>query len=281
MAHLAENNRGWVSFRDGLWEECTVEDASEQTLKLRLKDGSVKDCKRAGTNFHYRNPEAVEDADDFLNLPNLDEPNILHSLRVRYWKHHVYSYTGPILIAVNPWRRVTIYEQSVLDHYKSSHEDLPHIFGIAARAHRAMRKHNKNQCVLISGEAGAGKTESTKQVLRVLTAMGVKDPNTVDTGKPSLETQVLMTNPSEIPYLVHNSPAPALSQIPQVYQKGWKRSYGSLIACTVWQSWRRSVMQRLCGTTTRLGDPPHQRGRKLISSCMRESRRKHGALEMR
>ena len=56
--------------------------------------------------FCYRNPSAVEGTDDFLTLPHLDEPNILHSLRVRYNQGHVYSYTGPILIAVNPWRQV-------------------------------------------------------------------------------------------------------------------------------------------------------------------------------
>jgi myosin heavy subunit len=56
--------------------------------------------------FCYRNPSAVEATDDFLTLPHLDEPNILHSLRVRYNQGHVYSYTGPILIAVNPWRQV-------------------------------------------------------------------------------------------------------------------------------------------------------------------------------
>jgi hypothetical protein len=56
--------------------------------------------------FCYRNPSAVEGVEDFLKLPNLDEPNILHSLRVRYNQGHVYSYTGPILIAVNPWRQV-------------------------------------------------------------------------------------------------------------------------------------------------------------------------------
>ena len=128
-----EGNRGWVSFRDGLWEECTVVEAEETQLKLKLKDGSTKPFKRADIGFAYRNPSAVEDLDDFLNLPNLDEPNILHSVRVRYWKHHVYSYTGPILIAVNPWRRVNIYEQAVLDHYTGTNEELPHIFGIAAK----------------------------------------------------------------------------------------------------------------------------------------------------
>jgi myosin heavy subunit len=128
-----EGNRGWVSFRDGLWEECTVVEAEEKQLKLKLKDGTSKTFKRADIGFHYRNPSAVEDLDDFLNLPNLDEPNILHSVRVRYWKHHVYSYTGPILIAVNPWRRVNIYEQSVLNHYTNTSEELPHIFGIAAK----------------------------------------------------------------------------------------------------------------------------------------------------
>lgn len=59
--------------------------SSEQQLTLRLKSGETQTHDRKKILFCYRNPSAVELEDDFLRLPNLDEPNILHSLRVRYW----------------------------------------------------------------------------------------------------------------------------------------------------------------------------------------------------
>ena len=114
----------------------------------------------------------MEAVDDFLTLPHLDEPNILHSLRVRYNQGHVYSYTGPILIAVNPWRQVEIYNINVMESFKVGKSNAPHIFGVASRAYKALTGKRKNQCILISGESGAGKTESTKYVLQMLTAVG-------------------------------------------------------------------------------------------------------------
>ena len=189
--YSAESSRGWVSFSDGLWEECDVVNSSASQLSLRMKDGQIRNVSRAQSLFHYRNPSALESADDFLSLPNLDEPNILHSLRVRYWKGHVYSHTGPILIAVNPWRSVDIYNINVLEAFKAGKSTAPHIFGLATKAFRALMANRRNQCVLISGESGAGKTESTKFVLQVLTAVGENRTG----ASASIEQQVMLTNP--------------------------------------------------------------------------------------
>ena len=188
--YSAESNRGWVSFRDGEWEECEVVDSTEKQLNLRIA-GQQRTLQRNQCQFCYRNPSAVEESDDFLTLPNLDEPNILHSLRVRYWKGHVYSYTGPILIAVNPWRNIDIYNINVLEGFKSGKLKNPHIFGVATKAFRDLMASRKNQCILISGESGAGKTESTKYVLQVLTVAG----DTRTSASASIEQQVMLTNP--------------------------------------------------------------------------------------
>ena len=191
--YSAESNRGWVSFRDGDWEECELVNMDQQTLQMRMANGEQRSVNRSQCQFAYRNPSAVEAADDFLTLPNLDEPNILHSLRVRYWKGHVYSYTGPILIAVNPWRAVDIYNINMLEGFKQGKHKTPHIFGVATKAFKDLMANRKNQCILISGESGAGKTESTKYVLQVLTVAG-----DIRTGaSASIEQQVMLTNPGE------------------------------------------------------------------------------------
>jgi myosin-5 len=166
--YSAESNRGWVSFKDAAWLECDVLGSTKTHLTLKMKEGT-KTVARNECLFCYRNPSAVENSPDFLTLPNLDEPNILHSLRVRYWEGQVYSYTGPILIAVNPWRPTDIYNTKVMETHKAGPSKDPHIFGVASKALRELMSTRKNQCILISGESGSGKTESTKYVLQVRT----------------------------------------------------------------------------------------------------------------
>ena len=196
--YSAESNRGWVSFKDADWSECEVIESTETQFTLKLK-GGIKKVARTECLFCYRNPSAVEANADFLTLPNLDEPNILHSLRVRYWKEQVYSYTGPILIAVNPWKRVDSYNSTILELHKSGGTKDPHIFGVASKALRELMNSKKNQCILISGESGSGKTESTKYVLQVLTTSGEKTAS-----KNGVEQQVMSTNPG--PLGMHPSP---------------------------------------------------------------------------
>ncbi len=201
--YSAESNRGWVSFKDAEWSECEVIESTETQFTLKLK-GGIKTVARTECLFCYRNPSAVEANADFLTLPNLDEPNILHSLRVRYWKEQVYSYTGPILIAVNPWKRVDNYNSTILELHKTGGTKDPHIFGVASKALRELMNSKKNQCILISGESGSGKTESTKYVLQVLTTSGEKS-----TSKNGVEQQVMSTNPG--PSCCPAEPRPATS----------------------------------------------------------------------
>jgi myosin-5 len=146
---------------------------------------------------YYRNPPEVEAADDLLALPNLDEANILHSLRVRYWKGHVYSYSGKILLAVNPWRKVDLYSKQHVERFlaASTQDSEPHIYATAAAAYRAMLSSAKSQCVLISGESGAGKTESTKYVLQVLTQAGGGRKGGSGQEQVSVADQIMLGNP--------------------------------------------------------------------------------------
>ena len=171
--------------------------ASETHYSLKLKDGAQRSAERGKVQVFYRNPPEVEAADDLLSLPNLDEANILHSLRVRYWKGHVYSYSGKILLAVNPWRKVDIYDAAHLQRFLAGKTlgSEPHIFATAAEAYRTMLSSAKSQCVLISGESGAGKTESTKYVLQVLTQAGGKCRGGATQQGGSAADQIMLGNP--------------------------------------------------------------------------------------
>ncbi|MGH0179526.1 UNVERIFIED_CONTAM: hypothetical protein FKN15_002053 [Acipenser sinensis] len=82
------------------------------------------------------------------------------------------TYIGDILVAINPFKYLPLYEKTVSEKYKCHEKGYlpPHIFAVADRAYQSMLGRlatgHRNQCIVISGESGAGKTESTKLLLR-------------------------------------------------------------------------------------------------------------------
>ena len=154
--------------------------------------------------------------EDLINLPYLHEPAILHCLQNRYVGGNIYTNTGPILIALNPFKTVPLYTPQILESYynfgllKSQGIEgcralPPHVYAVADAAYRDMMRVMSqsltskpqtaiNQTILISGESGAGKTESTKVVLRYLTTVGNSSGSSLYvTG--SVMDKVLQSNP--------------------------------------------------------------------------------------
>jgi myosin-5 len=157
-----------------------------------LSDGSKSSFKPG--EFFPSNPKLLEGIDDLTGLQHLDEPNILHNLSVRFQQDKIYSFTGPILVAVNPWKRLPLYSSAVLLNYlgRSRSERPPHVFAIAEAAYRAMVNYDSDQSVLVSGESGAGKTETTKFVMQYLAALS---GGAACSSSSSIERQVLESNP--------------------------------------------------------------------------------------
>uniref|UniRef100_M3YAX2 Myosin motor domain-containing protein n=1 Tax=Mustela putorius furo TaxID=9669 RepID=M3YAX2_MUSPF len=83
------------------------------------------------------------------------------------------TYTGSILVAVNPYQLLSIYSPEHIRQYtnKKIGEMPPHIFAIADNCYFNMKRNSRDQCCIISGESGAGKTESTKLILQFLAAI--------------------------------------------------------------------------------------------------------------
>ncbi|XP_010540938.1 PREDICTED: myosin-14 isoform X2 [Tarenaya hassleriana] len=104
------------------------------------------------------------------------------------------TYTGNILIAVNPFRKLPhLYNSHMMAQYKgvAFGELSPHPFAVADAAYRLMIHEGISQSILVSGESGAGKTESTKLLMRYLAYMGGR---AVSEGR-TVEQQVLESNP--------------------------------------------------------------------------------------
>ncbi|XP_053723097.1 LOW QUALITY PROTEIN: unconventional myosin-VIIa [Synchiropus splendidus] len=118
-------------------------------------------------------PTSVKGVDDMIRLGDLNEAGLLRNLLVRHKEGIIYTYTGSILVAVNPYQLLPIYTTEHVHKYTDRRlgELPPHVFALADSCFFNMRRNKKNQCCIISGESGAGKTESTKLMLQFLAAV--------------------------------------------------------------------------------------------------------------
>uniref|UniRef100_A0A915PU59 Uncharacterized protein n=1 Tax=Setaria digitata TaxID=48799 RepID=A0A915PU59_9BILA len=140
---------------------------------------------------HYRMMHAtsVQGVEDMISLGDLHEAALLRNLFVRYNNKLIYTYVGSVLIAINPNTNLPIYSIEQIRLYRNRRigELPPHIFAIANTAYCNMKSNNRNQCILISGESGSGKTESAKLIVQFLATIS---------GQHSwIEQQVLEASP--------------------------------------------------------------------------------------
>jgi len=181
--------------------------------------------------------DALTDADaqgmppgDLVEMTHLHEPAIVHALLTRYTKDIIYTNTGAILLALNPFKKLDhLYTREMMELYWKNgfHESgnggegeeerrekhPPHAYAVAERAYSSMLRSLEerdelargevslcNQAILVSGESGAGKTVTTKIIMRYLSILSQRhsDGNGMEKnshGGPSVEMQVLQSNP--------------------------------------------------------------------------------------
>lgn len=151
-----------------------------------------------------RNPPILEASEDLTSLSYLNEPAVLHAIKVRYAQLNIYTYSGIVLIATNPFQRVDqLYSQDIIQAYagKRRGELDPHLFAIAEDAYRCMKMDGKNQTIVVSGESGAGKTVSAKYIMRYFASVEEDSELESNIGTEhksdmsEVEKQILATNP--------------------------------------------------------------------------------------
>lgn len=121
-------------------------------------------------------PSSQGDHADLCHLPELNERSLLDNLRSRFLQEKIYTYVGSILIVINPFKFLPIYNPKYVkmyDNHTLGHLE-PHIYAVADVAYHAMLQRETNQCIVISGESGSGKTQSTNFLIHHLTALSQK-----------------------------------------------------------------------------------------------------------
>ncbi|XP_069715610.1 myosin-IIIa [Phaenicophaeus curvirostris] len=122
-----------------------------------------------------------EEVDDLATLEVLDENTVTEQLQKSYAKDQIYTYVGDILIAVNPFRNLDIYSSQHSKLYIGAKRTAnpPHIFAVADIGYQSMVTYNSDQCIVISGESGAGKTQSAHLLVQQLTVLGKANNRTL------------------------------------------------------------------------------------------------------
>jgi len=130
---------------------------------------------------------------DLTLISKITNEAINDNLKKRFENGDIYTYIGHVLVSVNPFRDLGIYTDAVLNSYKGKNrlEVSPHVFAIAESAYYNMNAYKENQCIIISGESGAGKTEAAKRIMQyIANVSGGTDSSIQET-----KEMVLATNP--------------------------------------------------------------------------------------
>jgi myosin VI len=170
-------------------------DIGVDTLTVELFNGKTLITAPHTSVFPCEDDE-LRTVDDNCSLMYLNEPNLLNNIRLRYSKDIIYvketlilrkklfififcfisfqmkTYVANILISINPYKSIDdLYSNSMISKYrgKSLSTLPPHLFAIGDKSYRDMKTFRMSQSIIVSGESGAGKTETTKYLLKYLT----------------------------------------------------------------------------------------------------------------
>ncbi|KAL9581096.1 MAG: hypothetical protein Q9212_004105 [Teloschistes hypoglaucus] len=167
----------------------------------RKKDDNAATAASSGQGGRQQVKKAVFEStkkkevgvSDLTLLSKISNEAINDNLKKRFENGEIYTYIGHVLVSVNPFRDLGIYTDKVLDSYRGKNrlETPPHVFAVAESAYYNMNAYKENQCVIISGESGAGKTEAAKRLMQYIANVSGGNDSSIQQTKD----MVLATNP--------------------------------------------------------------------------------------
>ena len=175
LCYFESPEHSWIVGTVEAWDEkkgigkCRQNDAPHSTAE-KLSSEQI---------FIMREDLLDEDVDDLLRLTLLHDSTILNVLKRRYFNDIIYTNIGAIVVALNPFNfKIPHYTPDNIPKYLEEGDrienNLPHSWAVAHNTYWEMMNDNFNQCILVSGESGAGKTEASKIVMTYLTALSCK-----------------------------------------------------------------------------------------------------------
>jgi len=129
---------------------------------------------------------------DAVLLEPLSEDSFVKNLEERFKSDNIYTYIGNVAISVNPYKKLGIYDEATIERYRGRnfYELPPHIFAVSNLAYLSMKNYGRDQCILITGESGAGKTEASKLVMKYVAAVSSQSSEV-----NAIKEQLLQSNP--------------------------------------------------------------------------------------
>ena len=157
---------------------------------MRIKAGGAEVQVRA-TDVSPANPAGLTAPDNCM-LIHLSEATLLENVRARYFAKEIYTLTGSILLAMNPFETLPIYSEAKMEPYKGKPlgKAPAHVYGTAESAYQMLSRTKQPQSIVVSGESGAGKTETNKHLMYYL-AWRSKSGGGIET----LAEAILQSNP--------------------------------------------------------------------------------------
>jgi myosin-7 len=171
----------WYKHESLAWAACKVVKGGRE---VELENGETHERYSAPANkCHPMHESSLHPVPNLVELADLNEASVLHCLRARYNKGEsfdgvpcdtqMFTYIGPIMIYINPYKQLPIFTAELVKTYYKVRGDTeeklpPHIYEVVNNTYLQMRKEDGAQGMVISGESGAGKTEATKICLNFL-----------------------------------------------------------------------------------------------------------------
>ncbi|KAF2187846.1 hypothetical protein K469DRAFT_737953 [Zopfia rhizophila CBS 207.26] len=188
------------------WDGPQLEDTKKHDWAVtkragRKKDtGSSKQAFGGGQKAQFAKKAVFETTkkkevgvSDLTLISKISNEAINDNLKKRFENAEIYTYIGHVLVSVNPFRDLGIYTDEVLNSYRGKNrlEVPPHVFAIAESSYYNMNAYKENQCVIISGESGAGKTEAAKRIMQYIANVSGGSNSSIQ----EIKDMVLATNP--------------------------------------------------------------------------------------
>mmetsp|Transcript_42425 Transcript_42425/g.102663 ORF Transcript_42425/g.102663 Transcript_42425/m.102663 type:complete len:1772 (+) Transcript_42425:209-5524(+) len=168
----------------------------DATVSFSYESGDVEMACPANIWWKKQDPEAPT---DLCSLTHLHEPSVVYCLQHRYHNDSIYTYTGKILLALNPFRVLDgIYGDQVMKQYwkaEATDRPPPHVYAVAQDAYKTLLEMKENQSILVSGESGSGKTVTTKIIMGYLATQSKRMQANQRSAKEGVESQILQSNP--------------------------------------------------------------------------------------